>query len=137
MLEEHYGVLPSGAVAAIGARLDAYDAEQDRVKERPSDELHQDVWSGLGRVERAPLLRPNGRTAVNPGDSASAPGEIRTPDLRFRRPTLYPAELRARGRPSLASESDRRGLRVGRLGGRVAGHCERDQSRDLDRVHEQ
>jgi hypothetical protein len=24
-----------------------------------------------------------------------APGEIRTPDLRFRRPTLYPAELRA------------------------------------------
>jgi hypothetical protein len=25
----------------------------------------------------------------------SAPGEIRTPDLRFRRPTLYPAELRA------------------------------------------
>ena len=27
----------------------------------------------------------------------NAPGEIRTPDLRFRRPTLYPAELRARG----------------------------------------
>jgi hypothetical protein len=26
---------------------------------------------------------------------SSAPGEIRTPDLRFRRPTLYPAELRA------------------------------------------
>ena len=25
----------------------------------------------------------------------NAPGEIRTPDLRFRRPTLYPAELRA------------------------------------------
>ena len=29
------------------------------------------------------------------GASCSAPGEIRTPDLRFRRPTLYPAELRA------------------------------------------
>jgi hypothetical protein len=27
----------------------------------------------------------------------SAPGGIRIPDLRFRRPTLYPAELRARG----------------------------------------
>jgi hypothetical protein len=27
----------------------------------------------------------------------SAPGEIRTPDLRFRRPTLYPAELLAQG----------------------------------------
>ncbi len=25
-----------------------------------------------------------------------APGEIRTPDLRIRSPTLYPAELRAR-----------------------------------------
>ena len=29
------------------------------------------------------------------GGFLSAPGEIRTPDLRFRRPTLYPAELRA------------------------------------------
>ena len=28
----------------------------------------------------------------------NAPGEIRTPDLRFRRPTLYPAELRALNR---------------------------------------
>ena len=27
-----------------------------------------------------------------------APERIRTSDLRFRRPTLYPAELRARGR---------------------------------------
>jgi hypothetical protein len=30
----------------------------------------------------------------------NAPGEIRTPDLRFRRPTLYPAELRALARPA-------------------------------------
>ncbi len=30
-----------------------------------------------------------------------APGEIRTPDLRFRRPTLYPAELLAQTQPSL------------------------------------
>ena len=34
-------------------------------------------------------------TRVLPADFLSAPGEIRTPDLRFRRPTLYPAELRA------------------------------------------
>jgi integrase len=30
MIEEHYGVLLGGAVAAIAARQDAYDAEQDR-----------------------------------------------------------------------------------------------------------
>ena len=29
------------------------------------------------------------------GGQVDAPGGIRTPDLRFRRPTLYPAELRA------------------------------------------
>ncbi len=32
-------------------------------------------------------------------DKNGAPGEIRTPDLRFRRPTLYPAELLAQGPP--------------------------------------
>jgi hypothetical protein len=37
---------------------------------------------------------------------SSAPGEIRTPDLRFRRPTLYPAELRAHG--SRGQARDRR-----------------------------
>ena len=34
----------------------------------------------------------------NPGLKLSAPDRIRTCDLRFRRPTLYPAELRARVR---------------------------------------
>jgi hypothetical protein len=29
-------------------------------------------------------------------DLNGAPGEVRTPDLWFRRPSLYPAELRAR-----------------------------------------
>src|SRR5207248_11603671 len=41
---------------------------------------------------------PSHATAEKPTVSRafqSAPGEIRTPDLRFRRPTLYPAELRA------------------------------------------
>jgi hypothetical protein len=36
----------------------------------------------------------------------SAPGEIRTPDLRFRRPTLYPAELRARRDQSSCPHED-------------------------------
>ena len=37
------------------------------------------------------------RSAKSPAERGfyNAPGEIRTPDLRFRRPTLYPAELRA------------------------------------------
>src|SRR5436309_3163904 len=34
----------------------------------------------------------------------SAPDRIRTCDLRFRRPTLYPAELRALGRTSVSLE---------------------------------
>src|SRR4051794_4984697 len=38
----------------------------------------------------------------------SAPGEIRTPDLRFRRPTLYPAELRARRRDSSSASTSLR-----------------------------
>ena len=40
MIEEHYGVLLGGAVAAIAARQDAYDADQDRAIMRPSDGLH-------------------------------------------------------------------------------------------------
>src|SRR5207245_5404507 len=35
------------------------------------------------------------KKAPQNGALSHAPGEIRTPDLRFRRPTLYPAELRA------------------------------------------
>ncbi len=46
-----------------------------------------------------PHLRPRGLNAYRKPTVSSefsyAPGEIRTPDLRFRRPTLYPAELRA------------------------------------------
>jgi hypothetical protein len=41
-----------------------------------------------------PLLRGERKSPAKRG-FCSAPGEIRTPDLRFRRPTLYPAELRA------------------------------------------
>ena len=37
----------------------------------------------------------NGETPALAGVSWSAPERIRTSDLRFRRPTLYPAELRA------------------------------------------
>ncbi len=50
--------------------------------------LTSDGSSGKRSSLRAAARGRTGRTA-------SAPGEIRTPDLRFRRPTLYPAELRA------------------------------------------
>jgi hypothetical protein len=45
------------------------------------------------RIERASCWTP--RPAVTSG-FRSGPDRIRTCDLRFRRPTLYPAELRAR-----------------------------------------
>src|SRR5437660_1408428 len=53
---------------------------------------------------RQPLRRPTGaeryaRTAFGSGFSASTPGGARTPNLRFRRPMLYPVELRALERP--------------------------------------
>jgi integrase len=38
MIEEHYGVLLGGAVAAIAARQNAYDAEQTRDADRDADE---------------------------------------------------------------------------------------------------
>src|SRR5689334_8482949 len=41
----------------------------------------------------------DGRQAKMPANQ-DAPERIRTSDLRFRRPTLYPAELRAQGRVS-------------------------------------
>src|SRR6195952_439552 len=42
----------------------------------------EDAWSGKSRAPR--------------GSRRNAPDRIRTCDLRFRRPTLYPAELLAR-----------------------------------------
>src|SRR3954466_3551911 len=51
------------------------------------------------RLELAVSCRPTHQTGPRPRESSrgsrSAPERIRTSDLRFRRPTLYPAELRA------------------------------------------
>src|SRR5688572_15970606 len=85
---------------------------------------------GIRLVERfahqkAPLLR----------GFLDAPDRIRTCDLRFRRPTLYPAELRAPVRPRIAtgSGSSRFGAEAERAGfepamgfkphTRLAGEC--------------
>ena len=45
---------------------------------------------------------PNVRRQTRAKSRRSAPDRIRTCDLRFRRPTLYPTELRARGASSVA-----------------------------------
>jgi site-specific DNA recombinase len=47
------------------------------------------------RPQRRPSSDPFSLGPEFDRDKIGAPGEIRTPDLRFRRPTLYPAELRA------------------------------------------
>jgi hypothetical protein len=62
--------------------LSGAQPESDKGKIRAAREL-----SLLGQAKNTGDLR----------DFSYAPGEIRTPDLRFRRPTLYPAELRALG----------------------------------------
>ena len=55
----------------------------------------ESFWRLSGVRVQETISPLQGQTPVFTGDSCSAPGEIRTPDLRFRRPTLYPAELRA------------------------------------------
>ncbi len=50
------------------------------------------------KAARGPLLQ-NGLLAAFVTDlekDESGPGEVRTPDTRFRRPVLYPTELRGR-----------------------------------------
>src|SRR2546429_7449144 len=75
---------------------------------------------GLFALAFTPAHKYGGRTARRPKKSpalaglfTSAPGEIRTPDLRFRRPTLYPAELRARALLVRRTESKRSSTSAG------------------------
>src|SRR3954447_19033604 len=58
---------------------------------------------------RLDLERRNGEVDDLLGLS-SAPERIRTSDLRFRRPTLYPAELRAQRGPRILAGPVRQGL---------------------------
>jgi hypothetical protein len=46
-------------------------------------------------IRPVPLMAPLG-IPIEAFSVYGAPGEVRTPDLWFRRPSLYPAELRAR-----------------------------------------
>ena len=109
-------------VANAGTRLPAQQAQR-RAAPRPGPprdhqtrrrapcrgRLQRERWSPhrSGRIRNpcrsrdhepsGPITHRRIDTTLVATASPSAPGEIRTPDLRFRRPTLYPAELRARG----------------------------------------
>jgi hypothetical protein len=66
-------------------------------------------WYLLGTLASTFRKSNPQKSAVVADSTESAPGEIRTPDLRFRRPTLYPAELRALFRDSSEMKRRRRG----------------------------
>jgi hypothetical protein len=84
-----------------GRRRDLAHPRPDRLSGRrcssTSERGMRDLTLGLTRTLRGEDQGCRGASGKAPcaGLSVSAPGEIRTPDLRFRRPTLYPAELRA------------------------------------------
>ena len=75
---------------------------------------------GLAGASPSRFRPPQNRTARNPSDrlpgTPIAPGGIRTPNPRFRRPMLYPIELRVRD----VATTDFRRRAVSRLRGRVA-----------------
>ena len=73
-------------------------------------------------TRRWPTGRSSARIWLTRALSCSAPERIRTSDLRFRRPTLYPAELRAQGRLAARFESS------GRASDRPRGRRGRDSN---------
>src|SRR3954454_12503716 len=60
-----------------------------------ADECERPSWKPAGDQYPAPSPRDAPKAPQEQGFQRSAPERIRTSDLRFRRPTLYPAELRA------------------------------------------
>ncbi len=79
-----YGhLIPGGNIAWVDA-LDSKTTPQ-----KNATPAQQDKWGQI--VDMPQVIEKNGR-----------PGEIRTPDPRFRKPLLYPSELQARSDNSLA-----------------------------------
>src|SRR4051794_11915886 len=97
---------------------------------RPSTRSASAVGASSELAKNSPETRPESLTrfrVTNPrsergerspwkcapsAESCNAPERIRTSDLRFRRPTLYPAELRAQGRRSMLAASGEGGIRT-------------------------
>jgi hypothetical protein len=86
MIDQTYGHLARDAEDQDRGLLDAHDNGRGHVLGANN--------SASGRSEPRTTKAPRMQ-----GLLASAPDRIRTCDLRFRRPTLYPAELRAQRRP--------------------------------------
>jgi hypothetical protein len=85
MIDATYGHLARDAEEQDRGLLDAYDAENGRGHVVGTISTSSD---GANEPE-------NEKPCGVQGFRGSAPERIRTSDLRFRRPTLYPAELRA------------------------------------------
>ena len=82
--EVQAATIDKGYARIIGPRL---------IRHQPSDSRHHTPG------HRRPNFDPFSLGPEFDLEQDGAPGEIRTPDLRFRRPTLYPAELLAQSRP--------------------------------------
>ena len=130
------GSLPPTFPGLSATRSNGSSVTCRRRPELHSGSYHQWVRIGPGRSDQdcshraflarsSAISRPVWR-APNAAMPLDAPGEIRTPDLRFRRPTLYPAELRAPGRDSSPGGC---GGATGRPGPSATG-CRRCARRD-------
>ena len=87
MIDATYGHLARDAEDQDRELLDAYDTANGHA-----------VGTETARAD-ASTAPENEKSPAVAGLFVSAPERIRTSDLRFRRPTLYPAELRAQRRP--------------------------------------
>ena len=85
------------ALAAVDA-IDHHELRPTPVAARYAGRLSGNTISVALLPRRCHLSAfARGRNSLRDRDSPYAPERIRTSDLRFRRPTLYPAELRAQG----------------------------------------
>ncbi|MGO9789856.1 MAG: hypothetical protein ACLP8S_10295 [Solirubrobacteraceae bacterium] len=73
MIERHYGTLLDGSASGIAGKMAEFERQQARSDER------------LGHASAVDIDNCSSKHARLRG-FCSAPGEIRTPDLRFRRP---------------------------------------------------
>jgi hypothetical protein len=108
--------------ALAGQTVSALDLAVERVDVIESAELTDRLLLDAGKTD---FLSRETRSRVM-AHFSSAPDRIRTCDLRFRRPTLYPTELRARARHSRGAKRgiagpDPHGLHARASYGRLLG----------------
>ena len=108
------GTTAAGVLLGIEPAYTKKEADEDEASEQRQPEHQQglDRKDSKDRGDRTHMPRvrplthhttPTAAQSAPRHDVESAPDRIRTCDLRFRRPTLYPTELRARARNSVAA----------------------------------